>query len=79
MEVKLSFALIICLLILHEISGYDVADVPHLQRGPILLHRAVKHLVNYTASEAKASLDMNSIGSTVAAIAYQKLNEKLGQ
>ena len=78
MKAKLSSILVACLLILSEVSSHDVADVSHPQRGSTLLHQAIKHLVNYTASEAKASLDMYNMGSTVAAIAYQQLNEKLG-
>ena len=77
---KFSFKLVIlCSTILGLVSCQDVADVPHSQTGSSLLQQAVGYLVNYTASEAKAHMDMYNIGSTVAAIAYEKLTEKLGR
>ena len=72
MEVKLLFALVLFILV----SSHDAANSPS---SPDLLQQAIKYLVNYTASEAKTRLDMNNIGSTVAAIAYQDLTEKLGR
>lgn len=88
MKPKLFYTLAVCLLILGEVSSHDVADVypswrnsdvPSSQRGSGVLQQAIKYLVNYTASEAKASLNMHNIGSTVAAIAYQELTEKLSK
>ena len=54
-------------------------DISNHQGGSGLLQQAIKYLVNYTAAEAEARLDMNNIGSTVAAIAYHELTEKLGR
>ena len=76
MAIKFSFTLVLCL---GFASSQDVADVPHPQTGSSLLQQAVRYLVNYTASEARAHMDMDNIGSTVAAIAYEKLTEKLGR
>ena len=78
MEVKL-FAVVLCLLVLGIVGSQDVTYVPHSQRDSGLLQQAIKYLVNYTTAEAEASLDMNNIGSTVAAIAYQEFKEKLGR
>ena len=78
MEVKL-FAVVSYLLVLGTVSSQDVKYVPHSRRDSGLLQQAIKYLVNYTAAEAEASLDMNNIGSTVAAIAYQEFTEKLGR
>ena len=78
METKFSFTLVVlCLPIL--VGSQDVADVTHSHIGSSLLQQAVRYLVNYTATEARAHMDMYNIGSTVAAIAYEKLTEKLGR
>ena len=76
MEVKL---LVLCSLMLGMACSQNVPDVLNPRGGSGLLQQAIKYLVNYTASEAEARLDMNNIGSTVAAIAYQELTEKLGR
>ena len=65
--------------ILTMVSGREVADVPRSRRGSNPLQQAIAHLVNYTTAEAEERLDINRIGSTVAAIAYQKLKERLGR
>ena len=75
MEVKLFFALVLFILV----GSHDAADMDPSRSTPDLLQQAIKYLVNYTASEAKTRLDMNNIGSTVAAIAYQELTEKLSK
>ena len=75
MGVKLLFALVLLILV----SSHDAANMSPSRSGPDLLQQAIKYLVNYTASEAKTRLNMNNIGSTVAAIAYQELTEKLGR
>ena len=73
MEVKLFFAALVLFILVNSNDAADQAS------GPGLLQEAIKYLVNYTASEAKTRLNMNNIGSTVAAIAYQELTEKLGR
>ena len=70
--------LIVVLVLFGLITGHNAADTA-IQNGSGLLQQAIKYLVNYTASEAKTRLDMKSIGSTVAAIAFQELTEKLGR
>lgn len=76
MEVK---SLVLCLLMLGIASSQYVADVSRSRWGPGLLQQAIRYLVNYTAAEAEERLNMNNIGSTVAAIAYEELTEKLGR
>ena len=71
--------LVLCSLMLGVVCSQHVVDVPRSQGGSGLLQQAIKYLVNYTAAEAEARLDMNNIGSTVAAIAYHELTEKLGR
>jgi len=87
MDPKFFYTIVVCLLVLDGVSSNDVADVYPSRWGSDVssssqressLQQAIKYLVNYTASEAKASLDMYSIGSTVAAIAYQELTDKFG-
>ena len=71
--------LVLCSLMLGVVCSQHVVDVPRSQGGSGLLQQAIKYLVNYTAAEAEARLDMNNIGSTVAAIVYHELTEKLGR
>ena len=71
--------LILCLLILGTTSSEHISNVSHSQTGSSLLQQAIKYLVDYTASEAEAHLDMNNMESRVAGIAYEKLTEKLGR
>lgn len=79
MEPKLSIVLVLCLLIMGVVSSHRVPDVSRSQRGSSFLQQAIRYLVNYTAAEAEAHMDMNNIGSRVAAIAYEKLTENLGR
>lgn len=65
--------------ILGAVGSQEVGDVSPSQRSSMLLQEAVRNLINYTAMEVEARLDMNDIGSTVAAIAYQKVTKKLGK
>ena len=69
--------LLLCLVTMCLVTGQDAADMNDPQTN--LLHQAVRYLVNYTASEAGQHMDMYDIGSTVAAIAYDKLIEQLGK
>ena len=66
-------------LLLVAVSSHEVGDVAPSNRGSTFLREAVKNLINYTAIEVQAHLDMNNIGSTIAAIAYKKLTENLGK
>ena len=50
----------------------------HTERASSLLQQAITYLVNYTAAEAKAHMDAYNLASRVAAIAYDKLTDKLG-
>ena len=77
METKFSFTLVLCSITLGLASSQDVAAPSHT--GSSLLQQAIRYLVNYTAAEARAHMDMYNLGSTVAAIAYEKLTEKLGK
>lgn len=77
MEAKHFFILVLCSLMLGIVSSS--ADVSRLRRGSGLLQQAINYLVNYTATEAEAHLDMKSIGSTIAGIAYQELTKKLSK
>ena len=76
MEIKF-FTLVLYSIILGLASSQDVATPSHTGSG--LLQQAIRYLVNYTAAEATAYMDMYNLGSTVAAIAYEKLTEKLGR
>ena len=75
---RMAVKLIVVLVLFSQVIGHDAADMA-IQNGSGLLQQAIKYLVNYTASEAKTRLDMQGIGSTVAAIAFQELTEKLGR
>ena len=78
MEARLLFVLDMSLLILGVVESHEIGPgVSH--KGYTFLQEAVRNLINYTAVEVEAHLDMNDLGSTVAAIAYQKLTEKLGK
>ena len=65
-----------CLLVVGAFASHEV-DVPSSHKGSTFLREAVKNLINYTALEIEAHLDMNDIGSKIAGIAYQKLTTKL--
>ena len=74
------FKLILCLLILGMTSCQHVSDVSaRSQTRSSYLQQAINYLVNYTATETETHMDMNDIGSRVAAIAYEKLTENLGR
>lgn len=76
----LPFKLILCFLILGMTSCQHVSDVPaRSQTRSSYLQQAINYLVNYTATETESHMDMNDIGSRVAAIAYEKLTENLGR
>ena len=73
-----------CLLILgaesaDHVVGSHKLDVSPSNKGSTFLREAVRNLINYTAIQVEARLDMNDIGSTIAGIAYQKLTTKLGK
>ena len=79
METRCTFVhLCMYLLILGAMGSHEV-DVSPSHKGSAFLREAVKNLINYTAIEVEAHLDMNDIGSTIAGIAYQKLTTKLGK
>ena len=78
MEAKTVLVFVMCLP-MFSIATSHRGDISNRQGGSGLLQQAIKYLVNYTAAEAEARLDMNNIGSTVAAIAYHELTEKLGR
>ena len=69
--------LVLCLVAMCLVTSQDATDTDDPQSSP--LQQAVKYLVNYTAIEAGQHMDMYNIGSTIAAIAYDKLMEELGK
>ena len=80
MEAKtVSVLVFVMCLPMFSIATSHHGDISNHQGSSGLLQQAIKYLVNYTAAEAEARLDMNNIGSTVAAIAYHELTEKLGR
>lgn len=79
MGTRITFVhLCLCLLTLSAVVGHKI-DVSTSHKGSTFLREAVKNLINYTAIEVEAHLDMNEIGSTIAGIAYQKLTTKLSK
>ena len=78
MEAK-TVLMFVMFLPMFSIATSHHGDISNHQGGSGLLQQAIKYLVNYTAAEAEARLDINNIGSTVAAIAYHELTEKLGR
>ena len=78
METKLSLRLVLYLLILGIARSQKVQEMSHTERASSLLQQAITYLVNYTAAEAKAHMDAYNLASRVAAIAYDKLTDKLG-
>lgn len=75
---RLYFLLMICPLILGAVGNHEVELSPS-QKASTFLREAVRNLINYTAVEVEAHLDMNGIGSTIAGIAYQKFTKQLGK
>ena len=74
------FVLVTSLLILGAVGSQALREVTSsTKRGSMFLQEAVKNLINYTAIEVEARLDKNEIGSTIAAIAYQKVTAKLSK
>lgn len=61
------------------VGNQEVGDVSPVNKGSNYLQQAIQNLINYTAIEVEAHLDMNDIGSTIAAIAYQKFTAKLSK
>ena len=82
MEARAKFhslqALIVYLLMSSVMGSREVGVSPSHKRSTFL-REAVRNLINYTAIEVQAHLDMSDIGSTVAGIAYQKLIAKLSE
>ena len=75
-----ALALVTSLLILGAVDSQALREVTSsTKRGSMFLQEAVKNLINYTAIEVEARLDKNEIGSTIAAIAYQKVTAKLSK
>ena len=79
MKTRILFILVVCLLILDSMGSQEVAGVSTAQKGSTFLQDAIRNLINYTAIEVEARLDMNDIAGTVAAIAYQKVTAELGE
>ena len=65
--------------VISGIAFYSTGCLGANDDGSALLQESIGHLVNYTSLEALEFLNLKSIGSDVASIAYNGYKAKLGE